>query len=153
MLSVLMPAFLRSLISRGRLFLNSGVLSEEALPPAVATLGVWSGVACVCLSASSSLSHSSSPFPLPLRLPQHNKESPLFSSSPDQSHLFTLFLLKSCLCLSLLCVPLSLILHLSLAPVLFSLFLSLSLSHRPLLPLTDSVINWFSARCVPSVSL
>lgn len=26
-------------------------------------------------------------------------------------------------------------------------------SHRPALPLTDSAINWFSAQCVPSVSL
>lgn len=38
-------------------------------------------------------------------------------------------------------------------PLAPSFSFSLSLSHRPLLPLTDSVINWFSARCVSSVSL
>lgn len=68
---------------------------------------------------------------------------------------FVYSLLKSPLCLSLLCMSLFLNLYRSLTPVLFvSFFFSfLSLSHRPDPPLTDSAINWFSARCVPSVSL
>lgn len=141
MLLVFMPAFWGSSISVGRLFLNSGVLSEEALPPAVASLNVCSRVACVCLYLSLCLSplhhflFSSSLIPSA----QQRVPSVLIVS---RSVPFVYFFLKSCLCLSLLCVSLFLTLHLSLAPVLsLSFCLSLSLSHRPLLPLTDSVIN------------
>lgn len=105
-----LPAFVTSSISLGWFFLNSGVLCEEAPPPAVATLSVGSGVACVRLY------RSSSPLPLPPWFPKW--ESPLFSSSFDHSHVFTFFL-KS-LFFSHLCVPLFLTLHLTLPPVLFS---------------------------------
>lgn len=137
-----LPAFVTSSISLGWFFLNSGVLCEEAPPPAVATLSVGSGVACVRLY------RSSSPLPLPPWFPKW--ESPLFSSSFDHSHVFTFF---SNLCFfPFMCAPLP---HPSSHPSSCSLFssLSLSLSHHPPLPLTDSVINWFSARCVPSVTL
>lgn len=79
-----LPAFVTSSISLGWFFLNSGVLCEEAPPPAVATLSVGSGVACVRLY------RSSSPLPLPPWFPKW--ESPLFSSSFDHSHVFTFFL-------------------------------------------------------------
>lgn len=136
--------FLRPLISVGRLFLNSGVLSEEALPPAVASLDVCR-VACVCRSVSFSPLHHflfSS-----LRFPQHNKESPLFSSVLDQSHLFTV--------LPNLCLfPFHVSLFPTLCPPLAPFPLSLSLSHRP-----PPASDWqcykliFSPVCSPCLSL
>lgn len=104
------------------LFLNIDVLSEEALPPAVALFSLCSRVACLCLSVSLPQSRSSlttSP-PLPIWFPQHNKESPQFSSFLSVP--FVYCFPKSCLCLLLLCVSLPLTLCLPLARVLFSLF-------------------------------
>lgn len=89
-------------------------------------------------SMSEPASHSSS------RIPSAYSSLSFFLHN---SHLFTVSLSRLSACMSVFLV-LSLVLLFS-----FSSSVSLSLSHRRLWPLTDSVINWFSARCVPSVSL
>lgn len=118
-----MPAFSKSLISVGWLFLNSGALSEEALPPAVASFNVCSQVSCVCLFCLSvSLSLSSSPFLLLFLSDSLNAaKSPLRFHYFSFSHICLLFSILS-LSFPFMCV--------SLTPIPF-LFLLISIPSFP----------------------